>query len=308
MRNFPLYQVSLRGSRRGRLVDPSCTITFTMQPTSPCRRWISPKIQFISGLPRSGSTMLAAILRQNPEFHAAMSGPVFGIVSGMLKSMSPRSENGGFISDCQRERLLHSAFESFYEDLAERTLIFDTNRAWCGHMSLLTTLFPSARVICCVRSPAWIVDSIERRVQAAAFPGEKMFPSDSADSVYTRAEYLLKKGMLALPLQVLRQAWYGEHAGSLIAIRYESLTERPAEVIQQLYALLGQPLFPHDFENLQYDEPEFDEKLGMPGLHQVRRRVEPNNRTTILPPDLFSQNDRCFWDVPGQNPRGVTVL
>jgi sulfotransferase len=308
MLSFPLFQASLRVSRRGRLVDHSCTITFTMQPTSPSRRWISPKIQFISGLPRSGSTMLAAILRQNTEFHAAMSGPVFGIVSAMLKSMSPRSENGGFISDCQRERLLHSAFESFYEDLADRNLIFDTNRAWCGHMSLLTTLFPSARVICCVRSPAWIIDSIERRVQAAPFPTEKMFPSDSADSVYARAEYLLKKGMLALPLQVLRQAWYGEYAGSLIAIRYESLTEHPAEVMQQLYVLLGQPPFPHDFENLQYDEPEFDEKLGMPGLHQVRRSVEPNKRTTILPPDLFSQNDRCFWDVPGQNPRGVTVL
>ena len=33
-------------------------------------------LHFISGLPRSGSTLLAAILRQNPRFHAAMSSPV----------------------------------------------------------------------------------------------------------------------------------------------------------------------------------------------------------------------------------------
>jgi sulfotransferase len=32
-------------------------------------------IHFISGLPRSGSTLLAAILRQN-RFHAGMSSPV----------------------------------------------------------------------------------------------------------------------------------------------------------------------------------------------------------------------------------------
>jgi hypothetical protein len=30
-------------------------------------------IHFISGLPRSGSTLLAAILRQNPHFHATIS-------------------------------------------------------------------------------------------------------------------------------------------------------------------------------------------------------------------------------------------
>ncbi|MBD9680249.1 sulfotransferase, partial [Pseudomonas sp. PDM18] len=31
---------------------------------------------FISGLPRSGSTLLSAILLQNPRFHAGMSSPV----------------------------------------------------------------------------------------------------------------------------------------------------------------------------------------------------------------------------------------
>ena len=33
------------------------------------------KMHFISGLPRSGSTLLSAILRQNPRFYAAMSSP-----------------------------------------------------------------------------------------------------------------------------------------------------------------------------------------------------------------------------------------
>ena len=42
----------------------------------------SPKLHFISGLPRSGSTLLAGILRQNPRFHAAMTGPVADDVRG----------------------------------------------------------------------------------------------------------------------------------------------------------------------------------------------------------------------------------
>lgn len=34
------------------------------------------RLHFISGLPRSGSTLLAGLLRQNPNFAAAMTGPV----------------------------------------------------------------------------------------------------------------------------------------------------------------------------------------------------------------------------------------
>ncbi|WP_445305906.1 sulfotransferase [Microcoleus sp. T3_A4] len=34
------------------------------------------KAYFISGLPRSGSTLLAALLRQNPRFYSAMTSPI----------------------------------------------------------------------------------------------------------------------------------------------------------------------------------------------------------------------------------------
>ena len=45
------------------------------------------QLHFISGLPRSGSTLLAGILRQNPQFHAAMSSPVAPMMNGALEQM-----------------------------------------------------------------------------------------------------------------------------------------------------------------------------------------------------------------------------
>ncbi len=44
------------------------------------------KIHFISGLPRSGSTLLGALLRQNRRFHASMSSPVGSLVNRMLEA------------------------------------------------------------------------------------------------------------------------------------------------------------------------------------------------------------------------------
>lgn len=266
------------------------------------------RTSFISGLPRSGSTMLAAILRQNPSFHAGMSGPLFPIFSGLLRSMGPGNEYARFLSGAQRERIIRAVFDGYFDEFPEKRMVFDTNRGWCAHLAALASLYPDSRVICCVRNPAWILDSIERRVQSTAFSRSRMFPEDASENVYTRAEYMLKKGILSGSMQAFRQAWFGEHAARLIVVRYDSITERPADVVKRLYELLGEPAFPHDFDNLEFSEPVFDEQLGLPGLHEVRRRIERTERTTVLPADIFAQNDRCFWDVPGQNPRSVIVL
>jgi sulfotransferase len=236
-----------------------------------------------------------------------MSGPLCGIFDSLLHGMGEANEYSLFLSEPQRERIARSLFEAYYAERGGR-VIFDANRAWCAQTPALAQLFPQARVICCVRSPAWILDSFERRVQAAPFRRGKMFKGPAAANVYTRVEAMIKGGVVGGALQSLRQAWSGEQAARLLVIRYESLAEQPAAVISRLYELLGEQPFAHDFEHVVYEEPELDAQLGMPGLHRVAGRVERVERKTILPADIFNQHDRSFWDVPGQNPRGVTVL
>ena len=73
-------------------------------------------IHFISGLPRSGSTLLAAVLRQNPRFEAGMSGPLAGLFGALVGQMSARNEYSVFIDDTKRERILRGLFDTFYAD------------------------------------------------------------------------------------------------------------------------------------------------------------------------------------------------
>jgi len=63
-----------------------------------------------------------------------------------------------------------------------------------------------------------------------------------------------------------------------------------------VYQFLGEPYFDHDFENLDYQESGFDSRVGMPGLHEVKRKVAFRPRPTLLPPDLFKQYSQLdFW-------------
>ena len=53
---------------------------------------------WITGLPRSGSTLLAAILRQNPRFHAGMTSPAGSLFRDMLNQLGAGSEFGPVVS------------------------------------------------------------------------------------------------------------------------------------------------------------------------------------------------------------------
>jgi sulfotransferase len=266
------------------------------------------KIHFIAGLPRSGSTLLSGILRQNPRFHASIQSPLAPIILGLIKNMSSTADSSRFISDDQRERVLRAAIEAFYEHIGAAKVVFDTSRWWPVLLGALVPIFREARVLCCLRNPVWIIDSIERQVQRNAANVSRLFDGDANANVYTRAEALLKNRILAPAMQNLRQAWFGEHADRLIAIPYDSLAQRPAQVIAQIYELLGEEPFEHDFDRVEYDEPEYDAFLGLPGFHRVEPKVEYKPRRTILPVDLFAQCDECFWQLPDNNPRGVPVL
>src|ERR1035438_339107 len=145
------------------------------------------KIHFISGLPRSGSTLLAALLRQNPAFRASMSTPLWEMFTGLLQKMN-FSDGRVPIPDEHRQRILKSLVETYYCDLPPETTVFNTHRGWTVSLPAIAQLFPDARVICCVRSPAWILDSVEQLVARNPFRISKMFDPRGGVNIYQRVE------------------------------------------------------------------------------------------------------------------------
>ena len=187
------------------------------------------RLHFISGLPRAGSTLLAALLRQNPHFTAGMSSPVYSLFRAMLSETSQRNETAVFIDDDTRKRLLLGVFDAYYAEAAPETVIFDTNRGWTTKLPALVELFPDARMICCVRDPAWILDSIESLIRRNAFELSGIFTYDFGGTVYSRVEGLaLPAGMYGFSLNALREAVYGPQSDRLLLVRYESAHCQPA--------------------------------------------------------------------------------
>lgn len=274
-----------------------------MQPISTRR------FHFISGLPRSGSTLTAAILRQNPRFHAGMSSPIASLFENIIAQVSAGSELSPMVDQNQRLRLLRGLFESYYAE-STHDVVFDTNRAWTANLSALLNVFPQAKVICLVRNVSWIMDSMERQFRNNPFEHTRLFNSSGERStVYTRVEAMAGANRLVgFPWHALREACYSKDSDKIVIVDYDLLTRQPAEVIKLIYQFLDEPFFEHDFSAVEYDAPTFDAQLGLDGLHRVAPKVEPKPRETILPPDLFERYSKLSFWYDLQNSRAFRII
>lgn len=258
---------------------------------------MSKKMYFISGLPRSGSTLLAAILRQNPHFHAAMSSPLAGLFSSLLESMSSRNEGSVLINEQQRKDVLKGVFDSFYAS-QEEAVIFDTNRQWCAKLPALKQLYPDAKIICCVRNVAWVMNSFEKSFRKNSLQNNKMFNNAvESNTVYSRLDTLGQRDrVVGFAWSALKEAFYSDHSSSLLLVDYDLLVQQPEKTLSLIYQFIDEPYFQHDFNYISYSETAFDQNLGIPGLHNVEGPVRYQTHQSVLPPDLFEKyNHMEFW-------------
>jgi sulfotransferase len=269
------------------------------------------RFHFISGLPRAGTTLLAAIFNQNPRFRAGMTSPLADIMGVVMAEASGKNDFSFDVSDEQRIALLRGLVDNFYSGQADAGVIFDTSRLWCSRMQLLGALLPAAKVIACVRHLPWVLDSMERLVRRHPVGVSKVFRFDTNTTMYSRVEALTDpRGMVGFAFQATKDAFYGQYApGHLMLLTYESLARNPLAAMRAVYQFIGEPWFDHDFEHVAYNADEFDSRVGMPGLHTVRPKVEPVERTSVLPREIFSRfANESFWMDPKNNISQVPVV
>lgn len=270
------------------------------------------KMNFISGLPRSGSTLLGALLKQNPRFHASMSSGLASLLHANLNVMSTGSEASAVMAESKRPKILRAICDAYYPQDEYPEVIFDTNRVWCSKMPLIQDLYPDAKVIACVRDVAWVMDSIERLYRKNPFENTLLFGNDERRAtVYSRVEALANKNRLVgHPWAALKEAFYGEQAQNMLVVDYDLLAKAPEKVLRLIYQFIDEPWFEgHDFDNVHFEADDFDRILGVKGLHTVRSKVEFKTRPTVLPPDLFEKfKDMDFWkDVTGSGAFVITA-
>ena len=116
------------------------------------------KFYFDCGLPRSGSTLLTALLNQNPDIHAGVLSPVFELMyynNEILK----KEQAQAFPKPDVFRHIVRSNIINYYSDRDE-PIIIDKCRAWPAHIDILKKyVTDDPKLICTVRHPLDILAS-----------------------------------------------------------------------------------------------------------------------------------------------------
>lgn len=241
---------------------------------------------FITGLPRSGTTLLSTILNQNPNFQASISGPLARFTRSIIDQSSAMS---GYRHQCPAEKrlqIIHGIFDNYY-DTPNKSVFFDTNRGWSSMTPLIKRLYPQSKIIMCVRDLVWVLDSFEQLYRKNPLDKSLMIPDEYAGTVYSRCDYLMREDMtVGFAYQSLKQAITSDEKSSIFIVEYEQLCKNPEGMMRALYNFIDQPYFNHDFDNVESSYDEFDADVNIKGLHTTRKRVQWVERQMILPPDI----------------------
>jgi sulfotransferase len=250
---------------------------------------MSKKFHYISGLPRSGTTLLSSILNQNPRFHASISGPLARFTRAMIEQSSAMK---GYRLQCpveKRKKIIHGIFENYYDD-PSKDVFFDTNRGWTLLTPFLKDLYPDTKIILCVRDLNWILDSFESLYRKNPYDKNLMIPEEYSSTVYSRCDYLMRDdATVGFAYLGLKQAITSAESNMLMIVEYEQLCKNPKGMLTAIYNFIDQPSFQHDFTDVESSYDEFDQELNIKGLHTTRKTVEWKERMTILPPDILQR-------------------
>jgi sulfotransferase len=100
------------------------------------------KIYFLAGLPRSGSTVLAALLQQHPEMHTTATSGLLDILVGTLKgwkdSFSQKSNTQDKeLQEKEIQKILRNICLTKYENI-DKSIILDKARGWASDVNMRT--------------------------------------------------------------------------------------------------------------------------------------------------------------------------
>jgi len=252
-------------------------------------------INFLCGLPRSGSTLLATLLNQHPEIYAS---PHSALVDGLWAMRKAFIE-----SEAVKFQLRLSAYQEtlwtvpqiFYSGIKEN-IIFDKQFTWTtpDNYEMALKISNNPRFLVCYRPVLEILTSfvsksidnpeyyLNKQVKASDFYAKNYLSHNDA-----MAEYLMTvHGILPKSLFALANAKKNEDSGRFKFVSYDDLTNDPKKEMLSIFDFLGLEPIEVQTENLEdlFRYKDFD-TFGVEGFHKVRPVVK---KESPKPEEYFS--------------------
>ncbi|MBX2864878.1 MAG: sulfotransferase [Leptolyngbyaceae cyanobacterium MAG.088] len=206
---------------------------------------VNPPILCLTGLPRSGATLLSQLLAQHPDVHSTgYTSPLCDTLNGLRQHLSHSSHlythlDADFNPTYQRLISAYQGFMAGWFSQVDTAWAVDKNNDWLSNLEMLSHLGLNFRMVVMVRELGQIYGSIETQHQKTLLldPPNQLAGLSRDD----RAQALFEpSGPIGSPLAAISalQDVDSRLQQQLYYVVYEHLVQEPVTVIQKLFEWL----------------------------------------------------------------------
>jgi sulfotransferase len=246
---------------------------------------------FMAGLPRSGSTVLSAILNQNPEIYASPQTDLVSMLYNLESSIANyESYNAGLLHQGFAS-IMHNMAETFYSHI-EKPVIIDKNRGWgtpYNWDNLSPYVNPKGKVILTMRPILEVLASFVKVTRASKkITKEQQYLDSSLWISDYRTETDAVVDNLMIPNGQIDKAIYSianllkNHNDRVQVVWFDDLLTNPIGTLDSIHEFLELDLFDYNFNNIKAADKHNDlAGYNIAGLHDVKKKlVRPSTDPT----------------------------
>ena len=267
------------------------------------------KYYFMAGLPRSGSTVLSAILNQNPNFYSGPSSPIISSIHTLNQNLLTDKVYFAYPKEKEAKLMISSLIDNYYSDRKEN-VIFDKNFLWTSRVDYAKHFVnDDVKIICTMRDAEEILASFIQMIKRNPyqegnprinFIDEELVKNGIPISDTTRCDFIASaNGILGQSSQAISKAIKEGHSDKILFVEYHNLVDSPLNTMKEIYDFLGEDYYEHTFDNLENKYREKDlEVYGLSDMHEIRPVLEDisEDPKKILPEEIV---EKCkgsdFW-------------
>jgi len=256
---------------------------------------------FISGLPRTGSTLICNILAQNPRFHASSTSGIMDVMFGVRNQWDRLIEFKANPNEEAKIRVLRAILDAYYGDI-DKPVVFDKCRGWLSLLGMAEEILGhKAKVIVPVRDLRDILASFEklwRETSKTSQLNQERENYIEFQSIESRTKmWLSPKNTVGIAYNRLVDAIQRGYRDRMFLVDFDDLTKNPELSMKKIYEFLEEPYFKHDFENIKQVIFEDDTVHGFKNLHKIRSKIEPieSQWQKVLGPFAEKYGPMNFW-------------
>tara|TARA_Y100000004_G_scaffold195302_1_gene261961 strand:- start:418 stop:1209 length:792 start_codon:yes stop_codon:yes gene_type:complete len=204
-------------------------------------------ISFLVAMPRSGNTLFASLMNQNPN--VAVTGN--SITLEIMKELYLLKKTDVFRNYPDHHSLdnvLNSVFDNYYKDWPQKYIIDRGPVTTKGNLFVMNNHFK--RPIKCIVLLRDLVDVAASWIKYCMINPDNYIRNNSLDLDHALRTLMLDTGQIARNLKALEFLVKPENHHMACFIKYDDLISNPKDSINKVYEFLDIPKFEHDYKNL----------------------------------------------------------